>query len=538
VNPLLTRSGVAALVLTVSGCAKKPEAEVPANRAAVGLVPEAERSRHFEAVNSHLELGGTLYAYADVDGDALALAASAQALVRQIAAAQPQMAPLGRQDFKALFSELGLNDVKAIGLSSVRESGGNFRNRTFLFAPDGRHGLLAVLGGQPGRFVGARLAPADTDFYSECEFDVSALYDTIKAVVAKVSGPEAAASFERKLKDAGAKSGFSALDVIEGLNGRLTVIIRMAPGSTLDGKVGPKPVRIPGFDAVLRVDGIGSALQGSLEKNDSLTGSVSGSRHLFTMREPTAFAGIRAVLEVDGKTLYAATSADFLRECLDRQAGLDANPQFAAGLAALGPDGNGLTWVSPRFFSRLKEIGSMNPDAAPDLRRALDVFSSNLPTVTQPLFSVRSNLPDGILMRSNWNRSLKPDIAMFTVYNPVTIGLVAAMAIPAFQKVQQASHAKAAATTTRPPAAPPQLPASSQSSRIMDNLRALNEAAERYYADHNATSATFEQLVGPDKYVPAVLPVAGEDYRTVLFKKGRPLRIYLKDGRVVTYPPQ
>jgi hypothetical protein len=72
----------------------------------------------------------------------------------------------------------------------------------------------------------------------------------------------------------------------------------------------------------------------------------------------------------------------------------------------------------------------------------------------------------------------------------------------------------------------------------MDNLRALNEAAERYYADHNATSATFEQLVGPDKYVPAVLPVAGEDYRTVLFKKGRPLRIYLKDGRVVTYPPQ
>src|ERR1035438_10601470 len=100
------------------------------------------------------------------------------------------MAPLGRQDFKALFSELGLNDVKAIGLSSVRESGGNFRNRTFLFAPDGRHGLLAVLGGQPGRFVGARLAPADTDFYSECEFDVSALYDTIKAVVAKVSRSE------------------------------------------------------------------------------------------------------------------------------------------------------------------------------------------------------------------------------------------------------------------------------------------------------------------------------------------------------------
>src|SRR5271157_3044247 len=100
---MLTRSGVAVLALTLAGCAKKPEAEAPAKRAAVELVTETERSRHFEAVNSHLELGGTLYAYADVDGDALALASSAQAMVRQIAMAQPQIAPLGRQDFKALF---------------------------------------------------------------------------------------------------------------------------------------------------------------------------------------------------------------------------------------------------------------------------------------------------------------------------------------------------------------------------------------------------------------------------------------------------
>jgi hypothetical protein len=526
VNPLLTRSCVAALVLWLPGCVKKPEAEAPAKRAAVELVPEAERSRHFEAVNSHLELGGTLYAYADVDGDALLLATSAQ----------PQLAPLGRQDFKALFTGLGLNDVKALGMSSVRNTEGIFRNRTFIFTPDGRHGLLAVFGGQPGRFIGARLAPPDTDFYWECEFDASALYDTVKAAVARVSGPDAAASFEKKLKDAGAKSGYSALDVIEGLNGRFTIIIRMKPGSTLGEAADPKQVKIPGFDAVLRVDGIGAALEEALGKDAQLTASVSGSHHLFTMRAPVPVMGIRPVLEVDGKTLYAATSADFLHECLDRQTGLDTNPQFAAGLASLGPEGNGLTWVSPRFFSRLKDIGSMNSDASPQLKRAFDVFNSNLPAITQPLFSVRSNLPDGILIRSNWNRSLKPDVAMFTVYNPVTIGLMAAMAIPTFQKVRQASQEKAA--MSRPPVVVPQPPNNAYSDRIMENLRVLSEAADKYYADHNATTATFELLVGPDKYVSAVLSVAGEDYRTVLFKKGRPLRLYLKDGRVFIYPPQ
>jgi hypothetical protein len=37
--------------------------------------------------------------------------------------------------------------------------------------------------------------------------------------------------------------------------------------------------------------------------------------------------------------------------------------------------------------------------------------------------------------------------------------------------------------------------------------------------------------------IPQLVPVAGEDYRTVLFKKGHPLRIFLKDGRELTYPP-
>jgi type IV pilus assembly protein PilA len=535
VNSLTARTCAAALVMSLAACAKKPDSEAQAGRAAVSLVPEAERSRHFEAVNGHLELGGVLYGYADVDGDALSLAGSAQALVRQIAIAQPQLAPIGKKDFKELFSELGLNDVKAIGFSSVREAGGGFRNRTFIYTPDGRHGLFAVFGGQPGRFVGSKLAPPDADFYSECEFDVTALYDTVKAVVAKMSGPDAAASLEKKLKEAGAQSGYSLLDIVEGLNGRLTIIVRMDPGITYD-MPGPKPVKVPAFSAVLRVEGIGAALEGALSKNASLVSSQDGSLHLFTKRAPIPMAGLLPVLAVDGKTIYAATSAAFLHECLNRTAGLETNPQFAAGLAAFGPEGNGLTWVSQGFFARLREIGSLNPEAAPELRRTLDVFAANLPMVTQPLFSLRSNLPDGILVRSSWNSSLKSNVAMFTVYNPVTIGLVAAMAIPAFQKVQQASQAKTA--LNRPPAAAPQRQVISQNERILENLRLLDEAANKYYADHDATTTTLEQLVGLDKYLPAIRRVAGEDYRTLLFKKGRPLRLYLRDGRVIVYPPQ
>jgi type IV pilus assembly protein PilA len=321
------------------------------------------------------------------------------------------------------------------------------------------------------------------------------------------------------------------------LKGRLTIIVRFDPGTTFVGTVGTNTLKLPALYAVIRVEGIGAAIEGALEKDPSLNATMVGTRRMFALRATSPVTGMQPVLEVDGRTFYFATSAEFLQQCLDRQTGLDGNRLFAGGLAALGPDGNGVTWISPRFFSALKQVASMNPDATPQVKKTLELLTVNLPTTTQPLFSVRSNLPEGILMRSNWNKSLKSDIAMFSIYNPVTIGLFAAMAIPAFQKVRQVSQAKSAAMNGPPSAAI--VPSGNlQADAMMENLRLLNDAANRFYADQDANTVTLEQLVGPGKYLPGLRAVAGEDYRTVLFKKGRPLRLYLKDGRLIVYPPQ
>lgn len=512
--PAASRCVVASLLFLLAACSRKPETGATAKPASVQLVPEGERSRHFDAVNGRLELGGTLYAYADVDGDALAFAGNVQALVRQIAMAQPKAAAFAKQDFKALFTEIGLNDVKAIGLSSVREAGGTFRNRAFLYTPEGRHGIFAVFGGQPGRFVGARLAPPDTDFYGEHEFDVTALYDTVKSVIAKVNGPDAAAGFEEQVKKVGAKAMFSLLDLIEGLNGRVTIIIRLDPVRNV-AVSGANPVNVPAFSALVMVDGIGPVVERALAaRTADLEASQEGTRRLFTYKGTPPVEGLRYVLAVDGKTLYAASSAEFLRECIQRKEGLDTTPSFSSALAALGPEGNGLTWISPRFISRLRDLGAINSQVNPQVRRVFDNFALNLPEVSQPLLSVRTNLPDGILIRSSWNRSLKADIAMFTIYNPVTVGLLAAMAIPAFEKVR----------------------ANSQTLAVYNNLRMLSAAADQYYLENGVSSTDFGSLVGPNRLIKSVTPVAGEDYRLLTFRQGLPLTVRLQDGRVISYP--
>ena len=72
----------------------------------------------------------------------------------------------------------------------------------------------------------------------------------------------------------------------------------------------------------------------------------------------------------------------------------------------------------------------------------------------------------------------------------VIIGLLAAMAIPAFQKVRETSQTKA----------------------ITNNLRQLASGADQYFIENGVTTVAQTALVGNDKYVKTLDAVAGESY--------------------------
>jgi type IV pilus assembly protein PilA len=74
----------------------------------------------------------------------------------------------------------------------------------------------------------------------------------------------------------------------------------------------------------------------------------------------------------------------------------------------------------------------------------------------------------------------------------VIIGLLAAMAIPAFNKVRLQSRVKA----------------------VTNNLRQLASAGQQYMLDKGVTQASYADLVGTatDNYIRSIAPVSGEDY--------------------------
>ena len=97
----------------------------------------------------------------------------------------------------------------------------------------------------------------------------------------------------------------------------------------------------------------------------------------------------------------------------------------------------------------------------------------------------------------------------------VIIGLLAAMAIPAFQKVRINSQDKA----------------------ILNNARQLSAGADQYYLENGVSTVALSALIGPTSYVKALNSVANENY-PANFTQGVTVSITSVAGvRTITYAP-
>ena len=97
----------------------------------------------------------------------------------------------------------------------------------------------------------------------------------------------------------------------------------------------------------------------------------------------------------------------------------------------------------------------------------------------------------------------------------VIIGLLAAMAIPAFQKVRTSSQDKA----------------------VLNNARQLAAAADQYFLENGVSLVSQGSLVGATNYVKALNLVANETYPAA-FTQGVTISVLgIAGQRTITYAP-
>lgn len=97
----------------------------------------------------------------------------------------------------------------------------------------------------------------------------------------------------------------------------------------------------------------------------------------------------------------------------------------------------------------------------------------------------------------------------------VIIGLLAAMAIPAFQKVR----------------------ASSQDKAVTNNLRQLSAAADQYFLEFGVSTVASADLVGTSstQYIKAIATVARETYDTNITQGNAVTALGVAGVRTITY---
>ncbi len=97
----------------------------------------------------------------------------------------------------------------------------------------------------------------------------------------------------------------------------------------------------------------------------------------------------------------------------------------------------------------------------------------------------------------------------------VIIGMLAAMAIPGFQKVRTASQDKA----------------------VLNNARQLAAAADQYYLENGVTTVNIAGLIGPTNYVKALNTAAKETYPNDFTQQVTITVTGVGGSRTITYGP-
>ncbi len=500
----------------------------------IPVKPE-DGSKHFDAVAKHLELGGLFFTYMDVDGDLASMGELGDRLLgiaRKSTPAIPKELSAGK-----MIEALGLNCVKAMGMSSRRQGKDLFHNRALLYMPDGPKGLMKLFGGKAAPFAVTSFAPADAGIAFQAEMTLGALLETAEAVIKSTGQEDLLAQYKAVISLPVPGAGMSMAEFIGKLNTRMMMVLRIDEGKKLS--VPGAPVEIPGIQIMLAFEDIDFVMKPLLEmlgENDAVT--VEKAEGSTVIRPNAPMPGdltyFKPALYHDQKSKrIILTSHLEMAQSAGKGDTLAGSADFKQAMTGLPSEGNGLSYATPQcmkafltFYSSMMEQSMKAGGVEGPPREMMDVLLSLFPVPSAPVASIYANVPEGMLFMSNVNDNHKNTLVQMAA---LPLAMLVAGATTAYSTTMEKAREKVEERAR--PAQPREDAAEAPAKAVKNNLQQIAFAAQTYFLDNpKANEVTYEALVKAE-LIFDLDPVAGEAYKGLTLKRGGgELSVKLKGG--------
>lgn len=367
-----------------------------------------KRSPHFDAVTANLQLGGTVYAYVDIDGDPERVASF---LISGLRASSESLAgsavPL---DAAGLVRALGLDGIRAIGLSSY-DDGDRFHNRSFvLYQPGPRRGLLEAFGGAPKAFELKSVAPEGSDLVWEQQLDIEALVDAARALGERGIGPSAQ-RLDAMLDQRPLGLDLTFRQILARLETTAGLVIEIDESRRV--RVPGSKITFPAFEFLMQIDGLGplaDSIAGRADFDPFIRAERSDQWLIVgaAIRLPPPWNAFdpRLIKDLETDRLYLVSSPNFFRRCLDGGSSVDDASEFAEAFEGLPPEGNAMLYLSPAMTRSIHGLLDWNIAERGESTRTV-VSRALLPDAGASVGWVGMDTGNGLLFTSNTPSSHK-----------------------------------------------------------------------------------------------------------------------------------
>ncbi len=513
---------LAALAIVFTACAPK-EDEKTLSKDSFPLLPKDKRAESFDAVAGKLDLGGEVFSFMDFGDTMKRMGDIISSFVQDMQRMQPNdqsLAMAAHVPYDALFTTLGLDNFTAMGVSSYRE-GTLYHSKQVLYLPGGPEGFFQLTGSENLPFESLALAPKDTDIFLAQTLQLSVIDQIIRQGAEDIFKGKQGRDMANKLLGEEVSNGVTLSELLQKSDTRLTLVIRLDEGSSMPVPGMATPLSIPEFKTVICLEGMAWLITDDIIeiKENTREDEVDGLL-VYTPRTPPPPGGPMGDLDpaiiIDPKTnnLYLTTHLEFLHECTSTKTSLKDKPGYKTATADLPTSGTSLIYISKDAFNTFVDVRDEVKQSMP-MGGALGMYELMLPILgigdqSEDSAFVTTVGPDFIF--SEGRLPVTADATMNSNSAVVVTGLLAAMAIPAFNKVREDSREKA----------------------ITNNLRQIASAGQQYILETGDTKVGYKQLEG--EYFYNIQPVAGESYEDlVVSEDGGTLTVTTASGDEISY---